>query len=175
MVSEIANNINNLPLALGNLSDELETIDLITPNRLILGRNNDRSPVGTLLVTDDHNKIIKSNEHIFNAWFENWLINHVPKLMLQPKWFKSNDNIRIGDVVIFLKNDSPLCNTYQYGMVHSVDVSKDGKVRKVEIKYRNANENTSRLTFRAVRDIVIIHHIDETSVFEQLNQMNMKN
>ena len=111
----------------------------------------------------------------FQKIVKNFVFSLTVTLMLQPKWFKSNDNIRVGDVVIFLKNDSPLCNTYQYGMVYSIDVSKDGKVRKVQIKYRNSNENTSRLTFCAVRDIVIIHHIDETSVFEQLNQMNMKN
>ena len=39
VASEIANNINNLPLALGNIISDFESMDLITPNRLILGRN----------------------------------------------------------------------------------------------------------------------------------------
>ena len=42
--STIANTINNLPLSLGNISGDLQVIDLITPNRLLLGRNNERSP-----------------------------------------------------------------------------------------------------------------------------------
>ena len=44
--AEIANRINDLPLAIGNIVSDFEIIDLITPNRLKLGRNNDKSPSG---------------------------------------------------------------------------------------------------------------------------------
>ena len=43
LASSIANSINNLPLAIKNKGD-FEFEDLITPNRLLLGRNNDRCP-----------------------------------------------------------------------------------------------------------------------------------
>ena len=42
--SSIANQINNLPLVTGNIVGDFECLDLITPNRLLLGRNNDRCP-----------------------------------------------------------------------------------------------------------------------------------
>ena len=92
-------------------------MDLITLNRLRLGRNNERSPVGTLRVTDDPKKIFKVNTQIFNSWFDNWLVSHVPKLMKQPKWFKRDLDNKHGDVVLFLKNDSVLSSIYQYGLV----------------------------------------------------------
>ena len=38
---QILNSINNLPTGLKNRTLELENLDLITPNRLILGRNNE--------------------------------------------------------------------------------------------------------------------------------------
>ena len=44
--AEIANRINDLPLAISNIISDFEIIDLITPNRLKLGRNNDKSPSG---------------------------------------------------------------------------------------------------------------------------------
>ena len=44
VATEIANCINDMPLALGNISSDFENMDLITPNRLRLGRNNNRSP-----------------------------------------------------------------------------------------------------------------------------------
>ena len=44
LAAEISNSINNLPLTIGNITGDLENLDLITPNRLQLGRNNDRSP-----------------------------------------------------------------------------------------------------------------------------------
>ena len=51
--AEIANRINDLPLAIGNIVSDFEIIDLITPNRLKLGRNNDKSPSGCVKITSD--------------------------------------------------------------------------------------------------------------------------
>ena len=85
---------------------DFETIDLITPNRLRLGRNNERSSVGTLHVNDDPKKILKANTQMFNSWFDNWLVSQVPKLMKQPKRFKSDLDNKHGNVDLFLKNDS---------------------------------------------------------------------
>ena len=164
---EIANSINNLPLALGSIVSDFESMDLLTPNRLLLGRNNDRCPSGNMIVTSDPKKIFKANNAIFDSWFENWLLNHVPKLMEQPKWFKTED-IKEGDIVLFLKNDSSLSSTYQYGIVHSTEISKDGKIRKVEVKYKNSSEDAFRYTYRAVRELIVIHHIDEIGMLEEL-------
>ena len=56
-------------------------------------------------------------------------------------------------------------------MVHEIVKSGDGLIRKVLIKYRNHNENVDRFTWRSVRQLVIIHPIDELNVLEELNQM----
>ncbi|XP_066917749.1 uncharacterized protein [Clytia hemisphaerica] len=82
--SEVANSINDLPLALNGIVSNFDTMDLITPNRLKLGRNNDRSPAGPLEVTKSFSKILDSNTAIYNAWFDQWLINHVPKFTTNP-------------------------------------------------------------------------------------------
>ena len=169
--AEVANSINDLPIALGSIVSDFETMDLITPNRLRLGRNNERSPVGTLHVTDDPKKIFKANTQIFNSWFDNLLVSHVPKLMKQPKWFKSDLDIKHGDVVLFLKNDSVLSSIYQYGLVKEIHRGKDDKIRKVKVMYRNSNESSDRETFRAVRELIVIHHVDEININDELNKM----
>ena len=169
--SQIANEINNLPLALGNIVSDFETLDLLTPNRLLMGRNNDRSPSGSVVVQNPHNIEI-SNRAIFNSWFENWLLVHVPKLVHQPKWFKSDEDVQVGDIVLFKKSDSSLNSTYQYGIISSISISRDGKIRKAEVTYRNYNENTNRSTYRAVRELVIIHHYDEIDINQQLHEMS---
>ena len=84
-VAEISNAINDLPLAMGNLVSDFENMDLITPNRLRLGRSNDRSPVSPMKVTRNYQKMLEENKKIYNIWFEAWLASHVPKLMDQPK------------------------------------------------------------------------------------------
>ena len=37
---QICNSINNVPIGVGNKSEMLENLDILTPNRLILGHNN---------------------------------------------------------------------------------------------------------------------------------------
>ena len=171
LAADIANRINDLPMALGNQTTGFEYMDLLTPNRLKLGRNNDRSPIGCLTITNDAERIIEDNRKIFNTWFETWLTSHVPKLMHQPKWFRTDVDVRVGDIVLFLKNDSVLCQTYQYGMIVRTHPSTDGLIRKVDIKYRNHNEETDRETFRSVRDLVVIHHVDELDLTQELAEM----
>ena len=167
LAAQISNNINNLPMAIRGIRGDFESIDLLTPNRLRLGRNNDRSPTGSFdIVFKD--RILDQNKAIFNAWFETWLVNHVPQLMFTPKWFKSDRDIKKGDVVLFTKHESKLSSSYQFGMVDSIETGRDGKVRKCYIRYRNANEKKDRVTFRAVRSIVVIHHVDEIDLMHEL-------
>ena len=83
--SIIGNTINYMPLALGNLVSSFETMDHLTPNRLKLGRNKERSAVGSVTISNNYDNILDTNKSIFNSWFENWLLNHVSKLMEQPK------------------------------------------------------------------------------------------
>ena len=62
---QISNSINNLPIGVGNKTDQLENLDILTPNRLILGKNNDRCPTQSLELTHDLKRIIESNANIF--------------------------------------------------------------------------------------------------------------
>ncbi|XP_066920192.1 uncharacterized protein [Clytia hemisphaerica] len=171
LASIIANSINDLPINIGSKSD-VENLDLITPNRLLLRRSNHRSPTGEMVTCDNPQKLLKANKKIFNAWFENWLLNHVPKLMEHPKWFKGDKNLQVGDVVLFTKTDSPISTTYQYCIITEIEPSKDGIVRKVRVKYTNANESSSRETFRSVRNFVLIQSIDEMDFAEETHDNN---
>ena len=173
LMASIANSVNNLPLGLGNKVESLENLDLITPNRLLLGRNNHRSPTSTLSVTDDHSKILASNERIFKAWFKAWLVSYVPELIKMTKWFKSDEQIKVGDVVLFTKSDKAFETQYQYGLVTHIYESRDGFVRKAEIEYQNHSENTKRTTVRGVRELVVIHKFEETSIDEILFKANL--
>jgi hypothetical protein len=164
----VANTVNNLPVAIGNETEDLECLDLITPNRLRLGRNNERSPVGPVDLTDRFDRILSQNINIYNTWWEAWLTVAVPKLVPQPKWFRNDGGIRVGDVVIFKKVDSPISGVYQYGIIQSVKVSSDGVVRTAVIRYRNSSEDVDRTTTRSVRTVVVIHRIDELNIMQEL-------
>ena len=168
LCAQLSNSLNNMPIALSKSTASLEYADILTPNRLKLGRNNDRSPAGPMKVTSDSSKIFQLNQKIFDTWFEAWLITYVPKLMLHPKWFDNDANIKIGDVVLFLKSEKELSNDYQYGMIVEVNKGRDGNIRSATVKYRNHTEKADRFTTRATRQLVVIHPSDELD----LNELN---
>ena len=176
---QIANCVNDTPLALKHITQDVEQMDLLTPNRLMLGRNNDRSPAGPLYVTNDPDKIISRNAEIMNTWFEHWLVSHVPKLIDRPKWFKSDSDLKKSDVVLFLRKEREYAGNHQYGMVKSVEISRDNKVRSVIVEYMNHKENIKRETRRAVREIVVIHPVGELGIVRELGEIatwvDMKN
>ena len=168
--SEVSNTINNLPVAIGNEVDDLENLDLITPNRLRLARNNNRSPVGPLDVTGRIDKLLQLKTDAFQAWWECWLTSALPKLVPTPKWFRNDEDIQVGDIVLFNRSEGSLIGDYRYGIVDDVSVSPDGKIRAVTVRYRNASENMDRKTFRAVRSLIIIHRADEIDIMEELGE-----
>ena len=88
--------------------------------------------------------------------------------MDKPKWYTTDRDMNICDVVLFLKQEGALAKTYQYGMVHEIERGKNGLIRKALIKYRNNTENVDRFTWRSVRQLVIIHPVDELSLMEEL-------
>ena len=68
LASSISNQINNLFIAIGDVVGDLECLDLITPNRLLLGRNNDRCPDG-VVHCENPTTILRENQEVFNSHF----------------------------------------------------------------------------------------------------------
>ena len=167
---QIANCVNDTPLAVRYVPRDVEQVDLLTPNRLMLGRNNDRSPSGPLRLSSNLEKNIEQNERIMIAWFECWLISHVPKLIDKPKWFNSDTSVSVGDVVLFLKKDKEYAGNYQYGIIKDIEISRDEKTRKVIVEYINSNETVRRETRRSVRELVVIHPVDELGIVRELGE-----
>ena len=144
LVAQVANGINNLPLGLGSKVECLEDLDIITPNRLLLGRNNNRCPSGPLTAQESFKRILKTNGKIYNTWFRSWLKSYVPTLLTRPKWLTSDEDIKVGDVVLFLKSEKEFERDYQYRIIHLVNTVKDGNVRAVEGCPRSCGHSTSR-------------------------------
>ena len=168
---QVSNSINNMPIGLGNKTESVESLDILTPNRLILGRNNNRNPTEPLELKEDLRGIIEANKKIFESWFKEWLTSYVPTLVEKPKWFVTERSISIGDVVLFLKSEREFDQQYQYGIVVATYESKDGIIRVVEVSYQNSSENVKRSTKRSVRDLVVIHQYDEIGISKELEML----
>ena len=162
--SWIANELNSLPICLGSQYRNLEHADLITPNRLIMGKNNKRAVSG--LIVDPHpQRIITQIEAVEQAWWTVWVAEKLGSLVARPaKWPAGTPEIQVGDIVVFVrdKNDMIGC-TWRLGEISEVETSRDGVCRRVVIKYRAGNETAWRSTRRSVREVGVLvreHELD---------------
>ena len=129
-------------------------------------------------------EMLKTVDEVYKVWFRVWRDTYVPKLMFKPKWFKTDRDLFEGDLVYFVKRDGALDNKWTIGMVESVDRGRDGVIRKAIIKYCNSSEqklslgkggkNDStfpRYTERAVRKLVKIFSLEETSLADDMAEL----
>ena len=70
---------------------------------------------------------------------------------------------------LFSKSDKEFEKVYQYGIVLTTFESKDGLIRVVEVQYQNFKENVKRTTKRCVRELVVIHPVDEIGIQAELD------
>ena len=126
------------------------------------------------MVENNPDRFLKENRKIFDTWFECCLTVHVPPLIGQPKWYKSDRDTQVGDIVLMLKHEGSFSSQYQYGMIHKVIKNADSKIRKVIVRYRNNNETTDRFTTRSTRSLVMIHRVDELNILQQLGTIASK-
>ena len=142
----------------------------MTPNRLRLGRNNNRCPVGPTVITNDPKKVLDATQRIFDAWWQNWADVVVPGLMERPKGEFGDRNLEQGDLVMMKRQEGDLAGVYKYGMVEELEVGADGVVRKVVVRYRNIGESVDRTTRRSVNGLVLIRRRDEIDTWELLSE-----
>ena len=167
----ISNEINSMPLAIGNRYVDLDHLDLITPSRLLLGRNNTRALVD-LVETPDYSGLLGCMEQVEKTWWEVWQKEKLLDLVPQPrKWKSGEPELSQGDLVVFLRDQGALGGpSWRIGMVHEVEVSADNVIRKVVVKYKNAKEKVFRYTTRAVRELAVVWRESELDLPGQLSK-----
>ena len=72
---------------------------------------------------------------------------------------------------MLLKHENKISSEYRYGMVESVEIGRDNKIRGAYVRYRSHDSNTNQITYRAVRSLVIIHSVDEINVMQELGEI----
>ena len=156
--------INDLPIAKcsrSNVSDPLW--DIITPNRLILGRNNNRTIEGWMSLAKgaDLEHLMRKNEAILNTWYSIFT-QRLHHLIPRPEKWGKTDPIKIGDVVLFLFSETPGLKSDQWklGIVKAIPKSNSIEIEYIINPNRNSIPTKSTLR-RCPRDICIIAAADE--------------
>ena len=156
--AQIANAMDDIPIAKSNSSNVHNSeFELLTPNRIKLGRNNYRSFHGNSKFSDTTlpSELLDQNRKIMSAFYQT-LADNLHYFQTKPeKWGSSSDRQpEVDDIVLFKFSDSKVSEGWKLGRVVSVDS------RKATIMYSLRSDNkpipTMKFLSRSYRDVVIL-------------------
>ncbi|XP_076065251.1 uncharacterized protein LOC143039262 [Oratosquilla oratoria] len=126
---EVESTINSRPLTV--VSNDVNDLCPITPNSLL--------NLDNYVVTLDSGEMVcesrkkwRQVQHLAKEFWRRWQKEYLPCLQERQKWLKVNRNLREGDIVLMVENNTPRSH-WLLARVVKVIKSKDGLIRQVEI------------------------------------------
>ena len=154
--ARISSQVDDLPIARGSATAATDLgWEIITPNRLKLGRNAHRNLEGPVIIDNNPASQLERSRLIFSRWYKIFL-ERLP-LLIPTVDKESGREVRVGDLVLFVFQDSniPGMETWKIARVISI-VS----ARTVRLEYSNAGGGRKELQ-RSIRQISLILGVDE--------------
>lgn len=123
--------LNGRPIT--TVSDDVNDLTVLTPNDLLLLRNEQSFPPGTFVKTDNYVKRRwRQVQYLANLFWHRWTKEYLPILQQRAKWNKTERNLQVGDLVLIVDNTPR--NSWKIGRVLEVIKDKLGAVRIAKVK-----------------------------------------
>ena len=126
----------------------------LTPNDLLLGRSSPDIPQGPYKERNSNKYRHDQIQKIVAAFWERWMREVFPSLVIQPKWHTEHRNVQTGDVVV-IEDSNTFRGVWKMGVVDEAIISKDGKVRRCKIMYKTP-AGTVEVIERAIQKLIVI-------------------
>ena len=162
MFAKAANALDDLPIAKGNSSNVSDLgFDVLSPNRLKLGRNNFRSLQGSMDIKAGHlpSALLTRNRKITSTFIQ-LLLDRAHHFQLKPnKWTESSERgAQVDDIVIFVHTDagkgSDTDTAWKLGKVTAVSESKVTVMYAAKAKKDKIPK--MKMVVRSPRDVSIL-------------------
>ena len=150
--AKIADQVDNLPIARGSASAASDLgWEIITPNRLKLGRNSFRQLEGDIVLTNSPQSMLERNQLISATWYQIFIDRL--HLLIPPPQHAEDRLPRIGDVCLFVHEDPNYKRlwTWRLGIIQA-QMSRT----TFEIRYCTPGTGRVRTLVRATRQISVI-------------------
>ncbi|KAF7699815.1 hypothetical protein C0J45_10842, partial [Silurus meridionalis] len=131
-MAEVSAIINARPLV--PVSTDPSNPFLLTPSILLTHKECiPVAPAGDFGANDLFQRQWRQVQHLSNTFWDRWRKQYLCSLQTHRKWQSEQPNMEEGSIVL-LKDSQTKSNEWPMGIVTQVFPSKDGKVRKVEIR-----------------------------------------
>ena len=120
-----------------------------------------------------HSRLLRQMGEVNAAWWKIWEAERLLKLIPRSsKWLKGDPDIRLGDIVVFLRDGKEAAvgaTPWRVGRVRELELSSDGIVRTLVIEYSNGTESKLRTTRRSVRTVAVLDREDDGDISGQIS------
>ena len=161
LFSKICNQLDQLPISRSPASqaDDLG-FSIITPNRLKLGRNNNRA-LDHSIVLDPSTDIdlLETCRKVQNLWYQ-LFIDRVHFLIPKPEKWSKTDPIEPDDIVVFVLKDANLPKLYKWSLGRVLRASK----RSLQIEYVATGGKGKLFVTRSPRQVSKVFSPDELPI-----------
>jgi len=127
--------VNSRPIT--KVSDCINDLAALTPNHLLLLREGPAAPPGVFKQSDMYKRRWRYVQHVSNEFWKRWLKEYLPELQKRNKWFKISENVKVGDLVLLLGENTPRY-LWPMAIVTSVKFGDDGLVRSVYVRTKTS-------------------------------------
>jgi len=129
--------INSRPITV--VSDDHRDLEPLTPNHLLLLREDPVLPPGDFVMQDIYSRRRwRQVQYLADVFWRRWTREYLPLIQLRQKWLQSSKNIAVGDIVIVMDDNAPR-NAWNIGRVIETLPSSDGLVRTVKVATKSGN------------------------------------
>jgi len=130
ILAEITYLVNGRPLYPS--SDDIWERPPITPNDILIGVHS-HSPQPEAEDRVNPRDLVRSTQHKVDEFWRCWIKYFAPNLLPRNKWYRTIENVQVGDLVLELDPNHKR-SQWKMALIVSTYPGKDGLVRKVRIK-----------------------------------------
>lgn len=133
--TEVESLINSRPLT--RVSDDVNDLEALTPNHFLIGRASSKlSPCVIYNSKMLPRQRWRQVHSVSQQFWDRWRREYLPTLTGRNKWVHGAKNVQVGDLVMVL-DGTQVRSKWLLGRIVATLPSRDGCVRKVEVKTRN--------------------------------------
>ena len=131
---EVENIVNGRPLT--KVSDDINDSTVITPNHLLLLKENPSISLGKFVASDLYTRRWRYVQYLADQFWRKWMKEYLPELQRRYKWSTKRRNVQVGDLVLIKDENTPR-GLWPLGLVIEIHEGRDKMVRSVKVKTKS--------------------------------------
>ena len=132
---EVADISNERPIGVTKTPSADGSFKILTPNCLIMGRASNSAPddanLSAHMSKSDRYHLI---QQVTAEFWSRWAKESTPEHVIRQKWHETGRDLKVNDVVL-IHDQSAFKGKYPMGLVETVNVGRDGRVRSCTVSY----------------------------------------